>query len=154
MKWLLWNPTGCSCAAGPLGQEGPEGAHSQDVSGWVCLLRLQEEPSACPRNAGGSKSPLPPPHSLSTRQARGGRGHPLGSGLSPAGETKALVCLWVSSPLSAACRTQDTCLHLSWTGGGIGLYPATAPILDGKPLSTDTPGIVNLRQNILGGNSW
>lgn len=37
----------------PLGWEGLEGAHSQDVSGWVCLLWLQEALSTCPRNAGG-----------------------------------------------------------------------------------------------------
>lgn len=44
---------------------GVEGDHSRNVSGWVCQLRLQEEPSTCPRNAGGHRRPPPHPLALS-----------------------------------------------------------------------------------------
>lgn len=68
------NPTGCSCALGPRGWEGLEGAHSRDVSGWVCLWRLQEESSTCPRNA---HVRLLHPGSLSAQaRLRGGRQPP------------------------------------------------------------------------------
>lgn len=71
------NPTGCSCAAGPRAWEGPQGAHSRDVSGWVCLWRPQEESSTCPRNAGGGTCP-PPPRSLCAGQAESRKRAPSG----------------------------------------------------------------------------
>lgn len=44
-QWLqLWRQTTRMGGAGS--------SHSLDVSGRVCLLRLCEEPSTCPRNAG------------------------------------------------------------------------------------------------------
>lgn len=64
----------------PLGWEGLKRAHSRDVSGWVCPMRFQEEPSTCPRNAGGYTCPPSPPCSLCTGigRLRKREGHPLG----------------------------------------------------------------------------
>lgn len=63
----------------PLGREGLERAHSRDVSGWVCPLRLQEEPSTCPRNAVGIHACRLHPLVLSALdRLRGGRGYLLG----------------------------------------------------------------------------
>lgn len=78
LKGCLGNPTGCSWAAGPRGWEGLEGAHSWDVSGWVCLWRLPESSSTCPRNVAGCTSPPPHPGAVSALgKLRGGREHPL-----------------------------------------------------------------------------
>lgn len=77
-KWFLWNPQLQLCA-GPLREEGLEEAHSRDASGWVCAHRLQEEPSTCPRNAGGhTRPPLPHPCSPGVGQAQGYKGAPAG----------------------------------------------------------------------------
>lgn len=67
-------------------------SHSRDVSGWVCLRRLQEEPSTCPRNAAGTCLPPPPPCSLrgEERESSGGKGILL-RGRSPAGGRRAPV---------------------------------------------------------------
>lgn len=78
LKWFLWNPQLQLCA-GPLREEGLEEAHSRDASGWVCAHRLQEEPSTCPRNAGGyTHPPLPHPCSPGAGQAQGYKGVPAG----------------------------------------------------------------------------